>query len=182
MKELAEKPLRRQKIYDGCILHVVRDTALLPNGKEATREVVLHPGAVAVVPLDRDGCVYMEKQYRYPMEHVIDEIPAGKMDPGENPDEAARRELAEETGLRAGKWTYLGLFYPSPAILGEKIHLYLAEELEEGDTDPDEDEFLEVERVPFDEMVRRVTAGEIPDGKTQCAILRVWHHLHGKTV
>ena len=170
---LWETQTERQEIYDGVILHVVRDTVTLPNGKEATREVALHNGAVAIVPLTEDGCVYMEKQFRYPMGEVLEEIPAGKTDLGEDPFLAAKRELREETGILAQKWTYLGEYYPSPAILSEKIRMYLAEELSQSEAELDEDEFLTVEKVPLSDLVARVLAGEIPDGKTQCAILRV---------
>lgn len=163
----------REEIYDGVILHVVRDTVTLPNGKAATREVALHNGAVCIVPLTEDGFVYLEKQFRYPMGGVLTEIPAGKTDRGEDPFLAAKRELREETGLLAQKWTYLGEYYPSPAILSEKIQMYLAEELSQAETDPDDDEFLTVEKVPLSDAVASVLRGEIPDGKTQCALLRV---------
>lgn len=170
---LWETQREREEIYDGVILHVVRDTVTLPNGKPATREVALHNGAVCIVPLTRDGGVILEKQFRYPMNGVLTEIPAGKTDKGEDPFSAAKRELREETGLLAQKWTYLGEYYPSPAILSEKIQMYLAEELSRGETEPDEDEFLTVEKVPFADAVAAVLRGDIPDGKTQCALLRV---------
>ena len=176
-EELREAFVSREELYDGHIIHAVKDTVTLPNGKKAFREVVLHPGAVAVVPLAEDGTVYMERQFRYPMNDVLWEIPAGKMDPGEDPLAAVKRELEEETGLISHRLTDLGLFYPSPAILGEKIRLYLAEELVEGRVHRDEDEFLTVVRVPLDEMVEKIIAGEIPDGKTQAALLRVAHML-----
>ena len=170
---LWETQRKREEIYDGVILHVVRDTVTLPNGKPATREVALHNGAVCVVPLTEDGCVILEEQFRYPMNGVLTEIPAGKSDKGEDPFRAAKRELREETGLLAQKWTYLGEYYPSPAILSEKIQMYLAEDLSQDENDPDEDEFLTVRRVPFGDAVASVLRGEIPDGKTQCALLRV---------
>ena len=172
-KMLAEEYLSREEIYHGKILHVVKDTVALPTGKKTLREVVLHPGAVAVVPLEEDGTVYMERQFRYPMDEILWEIPAGKIDPGEDPLVAAKRELEEETGLSAERITKLGMYYPSPAILGEKIHLYLAEGLSAGQVHRDADEFLQVVRVSLDEMVEKIMAGEIPDGKTQAALLRV---------
>ena len=169
---LWETQTERQEIYDGVILHVVRDTVTLPNGKEATREVALHNGAVAIVPLTEDGCVYMEKQFRYPRGDVLDEIPAGKTDLGEDPFLAAKRELREETGLLAQKWTYLGEYYPSPAILSEKIRMYLAEELSQDETDPDDDEFIDVEAIPLDKLAEMCVSGEIKDGKTIAAVLK----------
>ena len=118
---LAEKPLTREEIYTGQILHVVKDTVALPNGRAATREMALHRGAVAVVALDDEGNVVLEKQYRYPMGAVLEEIPAGKLEAGEDdPLGAAKRELREETGLVAETWRSLGIYYPSPAILTEK--------------------------------------------------------------
>lgn len=176
-EELRESFVSREELYNGHIIHVVKDTVTLPNGKNAFREVALHPGAVAVVPLEEDGTVYMERQFRYPMNDVLWEIPAGKMDPGEDPLAAVKRELEEETGLVSQRITSLGMFYPSPAILGEKIHLYLAEALAVGSVHRDEDEFLTVVRVPLEEMVEKIIGGQIPDGKTQAAILRVAHML-----
>ena len=171
--ELKEIQIDREDIFEGAIVHLVRDTVIIPNGSRATREVCLHNGAVCIVPLTEDGFVYLEKQFRYPMGGVLTEIPAGKTDRGEDPFLAAKRELREETGLLAQKWTYLGEYYPSPAILSEKIQMYLAEELSQAETDPDDDEFLTVEKVPLSDAVASVLGGEIPDGKTQCALLRV---------
>jgi ADP-ribose pyrophosphatase len=180
MKNLIEKQIKREEIYDGSIVHVVRDTIELPNGKPATREVCLHIGAVAVIPVTDDGCVIMERQYRYPHSRVFLEIPAGKLDSkDEIPLEAAKRELREETGAIAEKFTYLGKFIPSPAILSEVIHMYLAEGLSFGECDPDEDEFLEVERIPLDKLYSMAMNGEIEDGKTQVAILRVFAMKNG---
>ena len=179
-EELLESFVSREEIFEGWILHVVKDTVTLPNGKPAFREVALHPGAVAVVPLERDGTVYMERQFRYPMNEILWEIPAGKLDPGEDPLEAAKRELEEETGLSAGRITKLGMYYPSPAVFGEKIHLYLAQELSTGREHRDEDEFLQVLRVPLSDMVEKILAGEIPDGKTQAALLRVAHMIKNR--
>lgn len=172
---LAEKPLTREEIYTGQILHVVKDTVALPNGRTATREMALHRGAVAVVALDDEGNVVLEKQYRYPMGAVLEEIPAGKLEAGEDdPLGAAKRELREETGLVAETWHSLGIYYPSPAILTEKIHLFLARGLRQGEDQPDEDELLVVYREKLSHAVERVLSGEIPDGKTQCALLKVW--------
>ena len=180
MKDLSEKQINREEIFDGHVLHVVRDTVELPNGKPATREVCLHIGAVAVIPITDDGCVIMERQYRYPHSRVFLEIPAGKLDSrDEVPLLAAQRELREETGAIAEKFTYLGKFIPSPAILSEVIHLYLAEGLSFGECELDEDEFLEVEKIPLDTLYSMVLRGEIEDGKTQTAILRAYALKNG---
>lgn len=172
--KLAEKKISRKEIFDGVILHVVLDTVNLPNGAEATREWVVHNGAVCVVPLTENNEIIMERQFRYPFDEVIWEIPAGKIDKGEtDPEAAARRELMEETGYIAEKLKFIGTYYPSPAILGEKLYMYAAKGLKKGQQDLDEDEFLDVTAVPFDKVVDMILTNEIPDGKTQAAVLKV---------
>lgn len=180
-KHLIEVPKGREEIYEGKVLHVVRDTVTLPNGREAKREVCLHNGAVAVIPLLPTGEVLMERQYRYAHGRVMWEIPAGKLEIGENADplSAAKRELLEETGAAAKKYTELGVLIPSPAILSEKIYLYLAEDISFAAQALDEGEFLDVERVPLSELYRAVMAGEIEDSKTQVAVLKAVH-LRGR--
>lgn len=170
--ELTEKTLSSEKIFDGRILHVRRDTVLLPNGHESTREVVDHPGGVCVLALDGQQRVLVVSQYRYPYEQVLTELPAGKLEYGEDPAQAAVRELREETGAVAGQFESLGELYPSPGYCGEIIRMYLARDLSFGDTDPDEDEFLNLERVPFEQMVERVLSGELKDAKTIAAVLK----------
>ncbi len=173
MKHLEEKFVSRKEIFNGHVLNVVCDTIELPNGKEATREICLHNGAVAVIPILPDGRVIMERQYRYAASRVVLEIPAGKLDsPDEIPLEAAKRELREETGALAGKITYLGRLLTSPALISEVIHLYLAEDLTFGECELDEDEFLEVEYIPLAQLKEMVMRGEIADAKTQIAILK----------
>lgn len=173
MKNLEENQLKREVIYDGSVLHVVKDTVLLPNGKEATREFCLHIGAVAIIAVTDEGKIIMERQYRYPHGRVFYEIPAGKLDyKGEDIMEAAKRELREETGAIAGKLTYLGQISPSPAILNEKIALFLAEKLTFGERELDDDEFLNIEYAELDKLTKMVMNGEIEDAKTQVAILR----------
>lgn len=172
--KLNETHISTDDVFTGVILDVNKDTVRLPNGKTATRELIRHVGAVCVVPLTDDGKVIMERQFRYPMDEVIYEIPAGKLDSkSENPELAARRELREETGYIPGKMTHLGLFYPAAAYSDERINMYLATELEKGETELDEDEFLDIEEVPLDELVKLIADGKVPDGKTQAAIMRV---------
>ena len=178
MRDLTEKQTSREEIYDGVILHVVRDGVTLPDGKSAVREMCLHNGAVAVVPMLEDGRVAMVRQYRYPHGRVFLEIPAGKLDSADEiPEEAARRELREETGATAERITFIGDLIPSPAILTEVIHLYIAEGLSFGECEPDEDEFLEVEFIPLEKLYEMVLSGEITDAKTQVAVMKAYAHF-----
>ena len=171
-EHLEETQLSSEAKYDGTLLHIRRDTVRLPDGKTATREYNIHNGAVCIIPLLENGEVLLERQYRYPLREVITEIPAGTLDaPDEDPLEAAQRELREETGLRAHSWERLGDVVPSPGYLTERITLFLARGFEQGDTDPDDDEFLHVERLPLGELVERVMRGEIEDAKTQTGLL-----------
>ncbi len=172
---LRETPVSRVTPWTGHIMKVEEMTVTLPNGETAPREVVRHPGAVSVIPMTDDGSILVERQWRTGYGGVTLEIPAGKLDSrGEDPLDAAKRELREETGATAKHWQYLGEYYGSPAILDEKIHMYAAWGLTFGETNPDEDEFLTVERIPLGKLVDMVLAGEIPDGKTQVAILRLY--------
>ncbi len=182
MENLEEKFVSREEIFDGVVLHVVRDTVELPNGKEAIREMCLHNGAVAILPVMSDGKILMERQYRYAHGRVFFEIPAGKLDsPDEDPLEAAKRELREETGAVAEKITYLGRIDTTPALINEKVHLYLAEGLTFGERELDEDEFLTIEAHPLETLLDMVMSGEICDSKTQIAVLKYAHILNNKT-
>ncbi|MDO5111399.1 MAG: NUDIX hydrolase [Clostridia bacterium] len=172
MNDLMEKTLTSQEIYNGRVVHLFRDTVALPNGKEGVREVIRHPGAVCVIPVTEAGDVVMVRQFRYPFSTTLLEIPAGKMEQGEDPLDCAMRELSEETGAQASKWTELGVVYPSVAYLDEKIYIYLAHGLTFGKTHTDEDEFLHVEKYPLGTVLDMVMEGDIPDGKTQIAILK----------
>ena len=178
--ELREKRLSTEEIFNGRILHVIKDRILLPNGKEGSREVVRHIGAVAMIPVDIDGCAVVERQFRYPIDQVITEIPAGKLDyKGEDHLEAAKRELMEETGYTGDEWTELGLFYPAAAYTDEKIMMYLVRGLHQGSRKLDEDEFINVVKVPLKDLVTDVMAGRITDAKTQIAILKADKYLNG---
>ena len=171
-----EKTKSENLIFDGNILHVYRDDIYLPDGKEATREYVKHLGAVCVVPLTDEGEVICVKQYRYAHKRIVLEMPAGKLDSAdEDRREAALRELREETGALCETLTFIGDIIPSPAVLTERISMYLAEGLTFTDTDFDEDEFLEIVKIPLDTLVKMIMDGEVADAKTQAAILKVWH-------
>lgn len=169
--ELTEKTLTSREVYRGRILRVREDTVRLPNGKTAEREVAEHPGGVGILALD-GGDVLLVRQYRYAFSHVLTEIPAGKREPGEEPFVTAQRELREEIGATAGKWTELGALIASPGCYGEVLYLYMAQELTFGDTHPDEDEFLDVVRMPFDRAVELCMTGELTDAKTVIALLK----------
>ena len=175
--KLKEVPTGSELIFDGKILHLYRDDILLPNGMPAEREVIRHIGAVCVIPVTDDGMVVMERQYRYPVDQIILEIPAGKLDSREEDHEAAaRRELEEETGYRADRLIPLGKFYPACAYSDEAIWMYLAKGLTKGSAHRDCDEFLVVELIPLDQLTRQVLAGQIPDAKTQIAVLKAAVH------
>lgn len=169
---LYEKKLTSKQIFDGKVVKLFVDTVELPDGKEAIREIVRHPGAVCVIPVTSEGEVIMVKQYRYAFEQIMLEIPAGKLEPGEDPLEAVKRELEEESGVVAGNIEYMGEIFTTVAIFDEKIHAYLATDLVYKNAHPDEDEFLEVEKIPLSTLVDMVMNGEIKDSKTQICILK----------
>ena len=176
-EKLRERQTASELIFDGRILHLYRDDITLPNGQPADRELIRHIGAVCVIPVTDDGYAVMERQYRYPVDRVILEIPAGKLDSkDEDREAAARRELEEETGYHARELIPLGVFYPACAYSDETIWMYLAKGLEKGARHLDADEFLDVELIPLAELVRQVMAGEIPDAKTQIAVLKAAVH------
>ncbi len=171
---LKEKQISYEYIFEGKIIKLRRDEALLPNGKTAIREVVEHNGGVCVVPLTKDEKIYLVRQFRYPYNEEILEIPAGKRDSqDEEPLTTGIRELKEEIGATAENMTFLGELYPTPGYCGEIIWMYLATGLTFGETNPDEDEFLNIESYSLQECVDMIMNGKIKDAKTQTAILKV---------
>ena len=174
-----EITVRSEDIFEGKVMHVFRDEVALPDGTHSVREYARHRGAVAVVALDEHENVYLVRQYRYAIGRMTMEIPAGKLE-GSDADvsAAARRELSEEIGVEAGRFSYLGIYLPSPAILTEKIHCFLAEDLSFGETHPDDDENLETVRLPLRDAVSLVLDGKIQDGKTLFALQKVYLMKH----
>ncbi len=168
---MTEKTIGSETIFEGKVIRVKRDTVELPDGNRATREVVEHPGGVGVVPIDENGIVYMVRQYRYPLGRLSLEIPAGKLNYGEDHRECGLRELSEETGLETDNFQYLGVFCPSPGFSQELIHLYLATELHQKQIHLDEDEFLEVEKYTLEELMAMIHEGKLQDGKTVIGLL-----------
>jgi len=170
--ELREIPVSSESIFEGKILHVERWQVTCPNGHPATREIVVHKGAAAVVPVYEDGTTLLVRQHRVSVDRVTLEIPAGKLDSwDEDPYDCAVRELEEETGLKAERYTLLTSVLTTPGFCTEKIAIYLAEGLTQGQTHPDEDEFLGLVRIPLEDAVSVIMRGEIRDGKTISGLL-----------
>lgn len=184
IEKTAEIKMSGRKVFDGKVIRVEQDTVVIPGGALTTREVVRHPGGVCVLPLNDDGQVLLVRQFRYPEARIFTELPAGKLEAEERREgrfvEAALRELKEETGADCRTLTYIGDFYPSPAILDEVIHMYLAEGLTFGEPNPDEDEFLDVISISLDQLCNMIIHGEITDGKTQAATLKVKYILDAR--
>lgn len=171
MTRLNEDMISSEVVFAGRVLTVRHDTVRLPDGREASREVVAHPGAVAVVPVTETGEVVLVRQFRYPVGKALLEVPAGKLDKGERPEDCARRELEEETGLRAGRLEHLASFYTAPGFTDEIMHLYVARELTPTAQNTDSDEFLEIERYTPAAAKAMVGTGEIVDAKTIVGLL-----------
>jgi ADP-ribose pyrophosphatase len=163
---LVENELSSEPVFDGKLLHVRRDLVRLPDGQEAVREHILHPGAVMIIPLLENGNLVMERQYRYPLRRVFLELPAGKIDAGEDPLRTAQRELLEETGYVAAEWKYLGCTHPVISYSNEQIDIYLARGLSMRQQKLDSGEFLEVLEVSLAMAIDKIKSGEITDAKT----------------
>ncbi|MBQ7783721.1 MAG: NUDIX hydrolase [Oscillospiraceae bacterium] len=169
---LCEKTVETEVVFEGRIITVRKDKAELEDGSIADRELVIHSGGVCVVPLTEDEKVIMVRQFRYAFGEPLLEIPAGKLEAGEDHRSAGLRELSEETGAECSKFEYIGVCYPSVAYLTEKIHMYLATGLKFGASSLDDGEFIDVIQVPLDEAIQMVMEGKIPDAKTQLALLK----------
>ncbi|MEG6615663.1 NUDIX hydrolase [Peptococcaceae bacterium 1198_IL3148] len=168
---LTEKTITSQMIHKGKVVNLRVDSVELPNGKIGSREVVEHVGAVAVVPITDDGDLIMVRQYRYPVQEILLEIPAGKLDAGEDPKRCVERELLEETGMVAENCRLLFSMYSSPGFSNEILHIYLAENLTYQGQHLDEDEFLQVEKITLDQGIEMIYNGKIKDAKTIAGIL-----------
>ncbi|MEM6326658.1 MAG: NUDIX hydrolase [Bacteroidota bacterium] len=179
--DLTETLITSEPVYDGVLLHVRRDEVRLPDGGTSHREWIDHPGAAAVVPLFEDGSTILIRQFRYPPRREFLEVPAGKFDrPDEPPADLAARELEEEAGIRAERFTPLGATYPGIGYSNEIIHLFLAEGLSEGTAGSDDDEFVVPVRMPLTEAVAMARRGEILDAKSCVALLLAQAHLDAR--
>ena len=180
--DLTERTVSHTRPYEGILVRVDVDRVELPNGRTAPREVVRHAGGVAVLPLNEDGTVTVVRQYRYPFGQELVEIPAGKLEAGEQPRAGALRELGEEVGAVPGELVELGCIYPSPGFCDEVLYLYLARKLTYGACHPDEDEFLQLERIPLEQLTQQVMDGTVRDAKTVAAVLKagLWLARRGK--
>jgi len=172
-----EKQITTKTVFQGMIVNVRQDVVKLQNGNTAPREVVEHPGGVGIVPVTKDNKVLMVRQYRYPMEEELLEIPAGKLSEGEDPYDCAVRELSEETGCTAGRIVDLGVAYPSPGFCREMLHIYLALDLEHGEMHLDENELLSVEAVGFSELMEMIMSNKLPDAKSIVGIMKAKEYL-----
>lgn len=176
--KLEEKQISSSEIFNGVAIHLFRDEILLPDGTKGVREIIRHPGAVCVLPVFDNGDVVFVNQFRYAFNKVTLEAPAGKLEKGEDPYEAALRELSEETGLQAAKLTHIGDMYTTPALIDEVIHLYIAEDLRQGEQHLDEDEFINTLTMPLDKAIEMVMNGEIKDSKTQTVLLKAEKYIN----
>ncbi|NWG87997.1 MAG: NUDIX hydrolase [Hydrogenophilaceae bacterium] len=169
--DLTEHTLSSETVYQGRLLHAKLDRVRLPNGKESSREYLIHPGAAVIIPVFDNGDILLERQHRYPLRRDFLELPAGKFDPNESELECAQRELLEETGYAADAWQYLATFYPCIGYSDERLVFYRASGLQHVGDDPDHDEFLEILRVPMAEALAMVGDGRICEGKTVMGLL-----------
>ncbi len=173
MDNLTEKTLNSKTIFNGKILHVILDEVELPDGNKASREVVQHQGGVCVAALDEDNNLFFVRQFRYPYKEITLELPAGKLEKGETVLENGKRELKEETGCEGYSFMTLGAMYPSTGYTDEIIHLFTCRVKSVGEQQPDEDEFLNVEKIPLNKAVEMVLNNQLPDAKTQITILKL---------
>ena len=172
--DFEEKTLNSKVVYEGKVITVIRDDVEVADGHKSFREVVLHSGGVVILALKDDNTILMVKQYRYPLKHLNLELPAGKLEHGENPDDACKRELEEETGYRAKTWKSLGFINTTPGICTEKLYLYMAKNLEFVGEHPDEGEILKTFEYKLSDVFGMVNNGQINDAKTICALARAF--------
>ena len=175
-----EKALGSEQLFDGIVVKLFRDDVELENGEKAVREYVKHPGGVCVAAVDDDENIYMVEQFRYPFGKALTEVPAGKLEYGEDPAQCGRRELKEEVGAVADSFEYLGCLYPTVAYDTEIIHMFLARGLHFGEQHLDDGEFLDVKKMPLKEAYKLVMENKMPDAKTQMAVMKAYLKLHGE--
>ncbi len=178
--KLEETKISSEEIFNGVAIHLFKDEILLPNGHKGIREIIRHPGAVCVLPITDEGDVIFVNQFRYALNKVTLEVPAGKLENGEDPKEAALRELSEETGLSAKNIIPMGELYTTPALIDEVIYMYIATDLTEGEQHLDYDEFVNTLKIPLTKAVDMVMNGEIKDSKTQTIILKADKYFNKK--
>lgn len=176
-----EKTMKSEKVYEGKMLNLRIDTVELPDKKYSKREIVEHPGAVCIVPITDKNEIYLVNQYRKAIDKEILELPAGKIEIGEEPKDCAIRELKEETGLEANDYEYMLEFYTSPGFCNEKMYLFIARDLEEGEATPDTDEYIDVKKIPIEKLIHMIEIGEICDSKTIIGIQMVERLLKTKS-
>lgn len=167
-----ERTLNSKVVYEGKVVTVIKDDVELADGHKSFREVILHPGGVVILAMQGNGNVLLVKQFRYPLKETVFELPAGKLERNENPDDASMRELEEETGYRAKQWQSLGYINTTPGICTEKLYLYFATDLDFVGAHPDEGEIIKCFEYPLPEVLKMINDGKINDAKTICAILR----------
>ena len=173
-EKMYEKTLTQTYHFKGKIINLRVDDVELSDGTVTIREIIEHPGGVCVAALTKDGKLPFVRQFRYPYREIVAELPAGKLEKGEDPFEAVKRELAEEVGAHGTNWRSMGNLYPSPGYCGEIIRLFACDIDESGKSHPDDGEFLEVEYIPLEKAVEMVLAGELPDAKTQTLVLKLF--------
>lgn len=182
MKHLTETLVSSELLFQGKFLHAKRDTVVLPDGTQASREYVVHPGAVVIVPLLDNGQVVLERQFRYPIGRVMIEFPAGKLDPNEDPLQCTLRELQEETGYTCTEWAYAGQMHLAIAYSTELIHIYFVRGLHAGERQLDAGEFLDVFTAPAHQLLDWCTDGAVTDAKTMACAAHLHKYLNGKDV
>lgn len=180
MSDLREKQLRTENVFDGVLLHVYRDKVALPNGHHTVREYIKHPGAAVMIPITDDGQIIFERQFRYPLDMELIELPAGKIDPGEDALDSAKRELEEETGYVGETFIDLGLLHPCIGYSDEVIYIYLVKNLTFVEEQQDKDEFIETFEMSLGEALDAVRSGQITDAKTIISLFRAEKYLTGE--